>query len=105
MIAIRPITTYVAENMSITQKEQHTLNVWESKIMKKILGPVKGEHGIERGTKAEIKKQLDGEAMDKHIKRARARWLEHVWRSVGTRQHSKNKHGMATRGKKKTRHL
>lgn len=78
---IRPITTYAAETLTMTQKQEEKIEIFERKVMRNILGPHKIQEGIYKTrTNKEIEEELNGETIIKTIKQQRIRWLGHIWR-------------------------
>lgn len=79
--AIRPVATYGAEVMCLTDKDQEKLRVFERKVLRKILGPKKTEEGQYRALmNFEIEQALEGEDIVKTCKQQRLRWFGHVQR-------------------------
>lgn len=78
---IRPILPCAVKKMWLTQKEQQKLNIYKTKIMKITLGPLKAEQEIKRRTNVQIEKETDGKSTVKLIKKARVKWLRHVWKA------------------------
>lgn len=79
--AIRPVVTYAAETMCLTQRCEDKLRVFERKILRKILGPKRTEDDEYRILwNYEINDIMEGEDIVKYIKAQRLRWFGHVER-------------------------
>lgn len=79
---IKPILTYSAETVTLTQKEENKLQITERKIIRTIVGNVKTkENEVRPLMNYEIEKELEGENIVTTIKAMRIRWLGHLWRA------------------------
>lgn len=88
--AIRPVTTYASETMSLTSKDEENLRIFERKILRKLVGTKRIQTGEDSEEyrqlwNNEIYNILQGETIIKHIKIQRLRWLGHIERREKTR--------------------
>ncbi|KAI4462404.1 hypothetical protein MML48_4g00015188 [Holotrichia oblita] len=79
---IRPILMYSAERMTMTKKDEENLRVFERKILRSIMGPIKeADSEFRIRTNEELQRELKGKDIVQKIKQQRIKWLGHVWRS------------------------
>lgn len=79
--AIRPVVTYAAETMCLTNKDEEKLKIFERRIYRRILGPITtpdGEH--RRLMNHEIKNLMEEEDIIGFAKAQRLKWFGHVQR-------------------------
>ena len=78
---IRPTVTYASETWVLKDNMINKLMLFERKIMRKILGPIRSDDGYWRiKTDQEINDILKGQNIIGFIKKQRLNWLGHVER-------------------------
>jgi len=78
---IRPVMTYGCEAWTLTNRDEKHLRIFESRILRKIFGPVQNEDGSWRIRMNYELNELIGNADRKRfIKSRRITWLGHVMR-------------------------
>jgi len=77
---IRPVVTYGAETWTLTAAEENALRRFETKVLKKICGPVVGKGVWRIRYNDELCKLMEGEDIVRFIKVQRIQWLDHVER-------------------------
>jgi endonuclease/exonuclease/phosphatase family metal-dependent hydrolase len=79
--AIRPVATYAAETMRLTNTDEENLGIFERKVLRKIAGPRRTEEGEYRILmNHEIRDIIEGEDIVGFVKAQRLRWFGHVQR-------------------------
>ncbi|XP_072397905.1 uncharacterized protein [Diabrotica undecimpunctata] len=80
-VVIRPVVTYVAETMCLTEKDEEKLRIFESKILRRIMGPIRMDNGkMRRRMNHELRDIIKGEDIVKFIKTQRLRCLGYIER-------------------------
>lgn len=83
---IRPTALYGCESWILTQNNERKIEIWERKVLRKILGGKKMEDGTwRRQTNREIREMYGYPDIIQHIKAQRVRWLGHVSRMPASR--------------------
>lgn len=77
---IRPVVTYGAEAWTMAMRDENALRVFERKIMRRIMGPVRTEEGWRTRRNEEISHFMGEDDIVRFIKAQRIRWLGHVVR-------------------------
>jgi hypothetical protein len=79
--AIRPVATYAAETMRLTNTDEENIGIFERKVLRKIAGPRRTEEGEYRTLmNHEIRDIIEGEDIVGFVKAQRLRWFGHVQR-------------------------
>ena len=97
---IRPVVTYGCEAWTLTDRHEQHLRIFESRILRKIFGPVQKEDGFWRiRMNYELNELIGNADIVRFIKSRRIAWLGHVmrmddkrtskrisgWKRIGTR--------------------
>lgn len=69
----------------MTVKQKNLLNIFERKVVRTIVGPIREGNIWRRRSNAEIKEILEGGNIVATIKAARIRWAGHLWRMEDSR--------------------
>ena len=78
---IRPTVMYASETRVLKENTINKLMIFERKIMRKILGPIRADYGYWRiKTNQEINDILKGQNIIGFIKKQRLNWFSHVER-------------------------
>jgi len=79
-----PLVTYGSESWTLTTEEERALAVFESKILRKIYGPVKENQLWRIRRNDELEAIIKGENIDRFIKCQRIQWFGHIERMRDT---------------------
>ncbi|XP_072398297.1 uncharacterized protein [Diabrotica undecimpunctata] len=80
-VAIRLVVTYAAETMCLTEKDEEKLRIFERKILRRIMGPIRMDNGeMRRRMNHGLRDIIKGEDIVRYIKAQRLRWLGHIER-------------------------
>ncbi|KDR10035.1 hypothetical protein L798_15697 [Zootermopsis nevadensis] len=83
---ILPVVLYGCETWSLTQREEHRLQVFENRVLRRIFGPRREDDGAWRKLhNDELKNLYSSPSIVRVIKSRRMRWAGHVARMDGTR--------------------
>ncbi|XP_050499131.1 uncharacterized protein LOC126879860 [Diabrotica virgifera virgifera] len=77
---IRPIVSYGCETWVVTQKSANALDVFERKVLRRILGPIRENNNWRIRYNREIYEQYSEPTLAQHTKLQRLRWAGHVVR-------------------------
>lgn len=73
---------YSAETLTMTKKDEENIRIFERKVLRTILGPIKlADNEFRLRTNNELQTEIEGEDIVRKIKRQRVKWLGHVWRA------------------------
>lgn len=101
---IRPVMTYASETWSVTKKNFEMLDMFERRILRRIVGPVQEGAGWRRRHNHELYSIYNNPPIRKIIKSTRLRWAEHRAQSTEHRaqgtEHRAQSTGHRTRGTK-----
>ena len=81
---VSPVVTYGSESWTLAMEEGTALAVFETKILRKIYGPVKENELWRTQQNDELEAIIKGENIVRFIKCQRIRWLGHIERMQGT---------------------
>jgi hypothetical protein len=80
MALVRPVLTYGSESWPLKRKDEHMLQIFERRILRRIYGPIK-KNGIWRlRYNHELYTFCKEQDIAKVIKERWLRWLEHLFR-------------------------
>lgn len=82
---IKPIVLYGSETWVLNKKDQQKMEIWERRMLRKILGGKKTEEGWERRTNAELYGIYEEATITELVKIRRLQWLGHLGRMEESR--------------------
>jgi hypothetical protein len=85
---ILPVVLYGCKTWSLTLKEEHTLRVFENKVLRRIFGPKRDEvmGGWRKLHNEELRDLYSSPNIIRIIKSRRMRWAGHISRMGGKRE-------------------